>query len=1352
MTYRVQFNKDFKLRDLEKLIPYFARLGVDAIYASPIFRALPGSNHGYDQTDPTRINPDIGTIQQLKRVAAKLAEVGIGWIQDIVPNHMAFHPENPWLRDVLENGSDSAYSHFFDTPFASPAYFSGRLMVPFLDAPLDEAIQAGQLTVHTVDQQFGLAFGGNVWPVNPAGQAVIRALLDKGEPLDQPAIIHDVVALQHYEPCSWKETCHRINYRRFFTVNNLIALNVRDDDVFEKTHRFIAQLVKSGVFTGLRIDHIDGLTDPTGYLLRLRRLVGKHVFIVVEKILQPNEHLPGQWPIQGTSGYDFLAMANAVLTDGSNEVRLSRFYAKITGQVQPITSLLWHTKESQLMGAMQGELDNLSRFLYERVLTNARRPKDVCFQSLKLALVQFIVHCPVYRWYGHSFPLTDAEGVAIKKTLECAAIDHPYLRKELALLEGLFVPTAEADAKRQPRHVEALYQRCMQLTGALMAKGLEDTLLYTYNRYIAANEVGSSLLAFSRSATDFHRFMAERHLHHPYTLNATATHDTKRGEDVSARLQVITVCPRDWMAAVTKWMKWNAPFKTDGMPDANDEYFIYQTIWGTFPMPGEPLTPYRERLEAYLIKALREAKRYTDWTAPNQFHEQSVVRFIRNLLRPRSRFLKHFRKLHAEWIDLFILNSLTKVVLKFTCPGIPDSYQGAEGWDFSFVDPDNRKLVDFATREVWQMELHRMGAGTETLRVLWENRYSGQLKYGITEWLARLRHRHPDLFQNGLYLPVAVSGRYRKHVLSFIRRLANQWLLVVVPLHMGRHGVGRSGKPGDIDWGTTRIMLPDNAPRQWRNVFTNDISEGTGQFVLDPHFHPLPIGVWEATEETPRTDRAAGVLMPLFSLPGPFGIGDLGREAYRFVDFLRRARQQYWLMLPHHPTDHRVGYSPYSGHSAIAGNTLLIDLEAFAQQGWLIHQDLEMQELPHPSETVYGKASALKNVLFGKAFWNYCRQWAGRCDHRLEAFCDREAGWLDDYALYTTLKGIHRGKPWYKWPAVYRDRHEGALKALASTHRYELQKTKWLQHQFFLQWQSLHRYGRQSGVRFIGDIPFYVHHDSADVWAHRELFKLDGEGMMLGIAGVPPDYFNSDGQTWGMPVYRWDRHAHDFFSWWVRRITTNLRFYDLLRLDHFRAFYDYWEIPHTANSAKEGVWQPGPGKAPFQAIEKSVGNLPFIAEDLGDIHEGVYQLRNELGIPGMKVLQFAFGDDTASNLHDPHHHGVNDIVFTGTHDNNTVAGWYRDELSASSKARLKAYTGGGTLTPRRAAMVLIRIAYASRAKLAIIPLQDALGLGTEARMNIPANAAGNWRWRLDPAQLTVRLQRQLSTWVQRYGR
>jgi len=1358
-TYRIQFNTDFTLSDLEQLIPYLQQLGTGAIYASPIFRAVPSSMHGYDQTNPLQIDPEIGALEQLRAVAKKLRAAGIGWIQDIVPNHMAYHPENTWLWDVLEKGPDSPFSRFFDTPYAASSYFHGRLMVPFLDAPLNDVMVEGRLTIQPKGNKLLLAHNGLHWPINAAGSALIRAHLGKYPAAETAtdsdtwpeALIREVVSCQHYELCYWKETECRINYRRFFTVNGLIAMNVQDYRVFHATHRMIAKLVKEGIFTGLRIDHVDGLADPTGYLLRLRQLVGENTYLVVEKILQQEETLPGYWPVQGTTGYDFLTVVNGLLTDGSNERQLSRFYDKLVGRTT-LPLLLRDAKRTQLHTAMQGELNNLFHFFRDAVLSGEKLPENVQEPVLKAALASFVVHCPVYRWYGRTFPLPEPEAEEVRHTLQQAALSAPELREGLSFLESYLVPAFLTGSKRQVKRLAEFYQRCMQLTGALMAKGLEDTLMYTYHRYIGANEVGGTPAVFSIAVADFHRFMQQRAKLCPHSLNATATHDTKRGEDVRARLQTFTAFPRIWTTAVKRWMKVNASYKTSGMPDVNDEYFIYQTLWGGFPMPGQAVSAYRSRLEAYIIKALREAKRHTDWTNPDQTYEEATCRFVRRLLRPNTPFFRQFGALHRELTDATIVNSVTQVVLKFTCPGIPDIYQGCEGWDLSFVDPDNRRQVDFDMRQKWQRKLERAKRrGVDAIAEWWKERYSGLLKYGITERLAQLRLSHKALFQ-GNYVPLAATGKQRKHVLAFARRQGNEWLLVIVPLHMRQSVISYADGEEPIDWGNTLIQLPKEAPLRWQNVFIDAVYETGGAVQLNDALRQLPVGVWTASEVSRESPRSAGVLLPLFSLPGPYGVGDLGPEAYRFADFLRGARQRYWLQLPHNPTDEGVDYSPYSIRSAMAGNTLLISLDEMQRQGWITGRELTVNQLPMSDCVDYRQAQALKHFFFGKAFRNYLQQRDGKEDSLFGDFCVRESDWLDDYADYTALRERYRGKPWYAWPKAHRDRDKTAMATFRRKHAHALQQTKWLQYQFHTQWQCLKTYCHQAEIKLIGDLPFYVNHDSVDVWAHRELFCLDSRGRMIGMAGVPPDYFNTEGQNWGMPVYRWESHAAQGYGWWIARIRKNLELYDFLRLDHFRAFHDYWEIPQEAETAKQGRWQVGPGIALFNAVRNAMGELPFIAEDLGDIHEDIYRLRDELGFPGMKVLQFAFGEDVGTNLHAPHFHTVNDVVFTGTHDNDTAVGWYRAELQAAGKSQLKAYTGARRLSPQRAGRALCRMAYASPAWLAILPMQDLLGLDSEARMNVPAAPQANWRWRLKAKQLTTRLQQDLDEWVRLYGR
>lgn len=1350
-TYRIQFNKEFTFSDLEKRIPYLTRLGIGAIYASPVFKALPGSTHGYDQTDPLQINPEIGTVEQLRAVAKKLSAAGIGWIQDIVPNHMAFHSENEWLWDVLEKGRESRVAHFFDTVYAAPAYFSGRPMVPFLDAPLDEVIAEGRLTIQGEFGGWQLEHNGQRWPINTEGKRrIVEFLRAQGEKETisgtdawPESLIHEVIACQHYELCWWRETEHRINYRRFFTVNGLLAVNVQDETVFRSTHRLIAELVSEGVFTGLRVDHVDGLADPTEYVVRLRRLVGEHTYLVVEKILQEDEAMPTYWPVQGSTGYDFLAITNRLLTDASNERRLSRFYDKLAGHTA-LPSALIAAKRAQLHTSMQGELNNLSRFFCDAVLRGKEKREVVADRTrLQSVLASFVVHCPVYRWYGSTFPLPEAEAESVRNTLQRASLAEPELREGFSLLESYLAPAFISGAKARVKQLSAFYQRCMQLTGALMAKGLEDTLMYTYHRFTGANEVGGSPAAFSLSIDDFHRIMQDRAKHHPLSQNATATHDTKRGEDARARLQVLSAQPRHWLNAVKRWMKVNASLKTGGMPDANDEYFIYQTLWGSYPMPGQSVRGYRERLEAYLVKALREAKRHTDWTNPDLTYEMAVRRFIRRILRPETLFMVQFTELLQKSADAAIVHSLAQVVLKFTCPGIPDIYQGCEGWDLSFVDPDNRRPVDFLLRRKWQRRLEQSGKQTEAnVDDWWQERYSGLLKYVVTERLTGLRKSQAALFQ-GKYVPVAVTGKYRKRVVAYIRQHNDQWLLVVVPIRVQKQ---------ELIWESTQLLLPEGAPKRWRDVFTGAESSPTRRWKLEEALHRLPMGVWTASEPTDPNPRSAGLLMPLFSLPGSHGVGDLGPEAYRFADFLSAAKQRHWLMLPHNPTDEGVGYSPYSSRSAMAGNPLLISLDEFQRQGWIDLRELTENSLPVSNRVDYAQARTLKHFFSGKAFRNYVQRRGANPDSDFDNFCAQEAYWLDDYATYTVLRERYRGKPWYNWPRNYRMRDIPTMDIFQTRNARALLQVKWLQYQFHRQWKQLKTYCNEAGIRLIGDLPFYINHDSADVWTHPELFRLDDRGQLTERAGVPPDYFNVDGQDWGMPLYRWEHHAEQGYAWWIARVRRNLAHYDLLRLDHFRAFHDFWEIPRQAKTAKEGRWQTGPGKALFLAVKEAIGELPFIAEDLGDIHEGVYRLRDELGLPGMKVLQFAFGDTIGTNLHAPHLHTSRDIVFTGTHDNNTVAGWYRDELSMTIKRQLEAYLGVSRIGPRQASRALCRLAYSSPAALAILPVQDLLQLGSEARMNVPADPEANWRWRLKPGQLTERIQRQLCEWVQLYGR
>jgi 4-alpha-glucanotransferase len=493
--------------------------------------------------------------------------------------------------------------------------------------------------------------------------------------------------------------------------------------------------------------------------------------------------------------------------------------------------------------------------------------------------------------------------------------------------------------------------------------------------------------------------------------------------------------------------------------------------------------------------------------------------------------------------------------------------------------------------------------------------------------------------------------------------------------------------------------------------------------------------------------RSAGILAHITSLPSAFGVGDVGPQAYRFVDFLYRSRQHYWQLLPLTPVVKEQAFSPYSPVSSMAGNTWLISPELLLEEGLLKESELTLARLPASDKVDYQKVLSRKSVLFEKAYTRYrsVRQ------EPFEAFCHREAYWLDDFALFVYLKEHYRHKPWHQWPEGFRHRELKNLLVFTAKHQEEIQKIKWLQFIFFKQWKSLKSYCHEQNIDIIGDLPFYISHNSVDVWSKPELFALGKTGAMAGLAGVPPDYFNENGQLWGMPVYRWEVMKEQRYDWWIKRLRKNMEMTDLVRLDHFRAFSDYWEVPAGKKTAIKGEWKTGPGASFFSVLQQEFGKLPFIAEDLGDISASVYELRDEFRLPGMKVLQFAVGDALPQSDHIPHNFSENSIAYTGTHDNNTTRGWFRSELKKKNREQLSQYTGI-SVSENNVHHVLARMAYASVAKTVILPIQDVLGLDKRARMNTPASTEKNWVWRLLPGQLDKKTEKSLSEWVELYGR
>ena len=514
-----------------------------------------------------------------------------------------------------------------------------------------------------------------------------------------------------------------------------------------------------------------------------------------------------------------------------------------------------------------------------------------------------------------------------------------------------------------------------------------------------------------------------------------------------------------------------------------------------------------------------------------------------------------------------------------------------------------------------------------------------------------------------------------------------------------------------------------------------------------------------------KKQRASGILLHPTSLPSPYGIGDFGPSAYQFVDFLVSSGQKLWQTLPLGPTS--AGDSPYQCFSTFAGNTLFISPEILYEKGLLSQTDFDEKPPFSDTKVEYGKVKLYKDSLFQKAYRNFLQK--DNCESFYQ-FCNANASWLDDFALFSALKqyfitqrkntplldvqqmypldslltenqwiDYFYGAVWSTWPKAIASHQQYALKGYEKLLAKDIQYHKFLQYEFFYEWHKLKKYANDKHIQIIGDLPIFISYDSADVWANPTLFSLDSNGYPTSVAGVPPDYFSATGQLWGNPLYLWKNHEKDGYCWWIQRICKALEISDILRIDHFRGFESYWEIPFGDPDATRGTWKKGPGKKLFTAIKNHLGELPLIAEDLGIITDAVRSLRDDLGLPGMKVLQFAF-DDSENNDYLPHNFDKNSVVYTGTHDNNTSLGWYENASEAERDYVRRYMNVDGSCISRD----LIRLAVSSTAQFAIFPLQDVMSLPSSARMNLPGTASGNWQWRFHPEMLTEEIARYLS--------
>lgn len=832
-TYRIQLHTGFTFRQLEAILDYLHELGISTIYASPITKAIKGSQHGYDVADPLSINPEIGTEEELRQLSGRLDKYGMTWLQDIVPNHMAYADSNPWLYDVLERGKDSEYYSFFDIETDPAGELTGdKLMAPFLGSTLTECLQKGELTLDHTDRGFIIRYFGNSYPVAISLYPWIATITEAPDPRQQvtffnqqPALIAELVAHQHYILTHSHLAASRINYRRFFTINGLICLRMEDDAVFDAWHEQIHSWYRKGYIQGLRLDHIDGLAEPRRYIDRLRQRFGEDCYIIAEKILEEGERLPNNWQLQGMTGYEFLSPVSQVLTDPDGSRELLAFYQEyITATPTPTYDpIVFDRKHHYLLNNMGGELDNLLRLLYSLPLLGAAGMDK---HRMRTALAILLASFPVYRIYPEAAPFPPESRAILATAFARSREKGPGSAQELDFLEKLFTgdpatgSTHPAGTISGPQYVQRLrlQTRLMQFTGPLAAKGIEDTAFYVYHPYIAHNEVGDTPAIAGITPETFHQKMKDRLAALPYSLNATTTHDTKRGEDNRIRLNILSALPDEWTGAVKKWREMNRPFVAGDDqrpgPTPNDEYLIYQALLGGFPEDLIVTDDFRQRFHGYLTKALREGNTNTSYNHPDEAYEQGCHSFVTAILQPDSPFLENFIPFAWQVIRESFTYSLSQLLIKLTAPGIPDIYQGSELWELSFVDPDNRRPVDYALRtsllkEIQEEEIKKGAGGA--LAFVHANRKKGAGKLFTVYHVLAYRNAHPELFSPGDYIPVPAKGP----VLSYIRRHEKKWALVIVPLV--RQGASRFAE--------VALSLPPGAPSSWINIFTGDIHQ-----------------------------------------------------------------------------------------------------------------------------------------------------------------------------------------------------------------------------------------------------------------------------------------------------------------------------------------------------------------------------------------------------------------------------------------------------------------------------------------------------------------------------------------------
>jgi (1->4)-alpha-D-glucan 1-alpha-D-glucosylmutase len=855
-TYRLQLHAGFGFDAAAGVAEYLQELGISHVYSSPYLQAAPGSQHGYDIVDHHNVNEELGGSEAHNRFSLRLGACGLGQVLDIVPNHMAISGRrNRYWWDVLENGPASRYANYFDIDWRShEEKLRNKLLVPILGDHYGHVLTRGEIHIRRQGGEFFLQYFDHELPLAPKSlpaildpaaaqcgsdylafladslsrlpdpasksrsgsierhrdKEVIRGLLERlfqevpfiAETIDSAIekLTHDVNALddflehQNYRLAYWRTSEQELGYRRFFDVNTLVGLRMESPHVFADTHALILGWLREGVLDGIRVDHPDGLRDPREYFERLRH-AAEDVWIVAEKILEPGEPLPHSWPIDGTTGYDYLNQAGGLFVNGENEDEFTHIYSNFTGESTDYPAIC-RDKKHRVMRDLLGSDVNRLTSLFSEICECHRDRRDYTRQDIIRAIREVVACLSVYRTYvvPSRNEMTPEDESYINQAIEASKINRPEIDSEL------FDFVADVLLLRVRGAMESEFVfRFQQFTGSVMAKGVEDTAFYCFNRLLSLNEVGGDPARFGVSPEAFHEFCSQVQRSYPRTMLASSTHDTKRSEDVRARISVISEIPGQWKAAVERWASMNEKYKQEQAPDRNTEYLLYQTMLGAWPIPLERLLPYME-------KACREAKQQTSWHAPNEAFETATREFIEALYSD-AKFLEDFEAFVQPLIEPGLINSVSQVLLKLTSPGIPDMYQGSEIWDLSLVDPDNRRPVDYNLRRQLLSELPNLNADT-----VWRRIDEGLPKLWTIHHALRTRRNYASAFaDDAAYQPLTAEGAKADHLVAYMR---GDEIIVMVP---------RLALTLDRRWHDTSLQVPCG---KWRNQLSGTVHEG----------------------------------------------------------------------------------------------------------------------------------------------------------------------------------------------------------------------------------------------------------------------------------------------------------------------------------------------------------------------------------------------------------------------------------------------------------------------------------------------------------------------------------------------